>query len=346
MYRRILVLACSIALSFSSYGSTYYISSTGSDLNSGGSLATAWRTIKKVNSTSLAPGDIVLFEGGNTFVGTLELDGTTQGTTTQPIVFGSYGTGRAIINSGAGAGFYAHNVGGIELRNLEFIGSGRLTNASSGVEFYLDLANVHLQHLVLDNVSAQGYHNAGILIGSWSGSSGYDQVRITRCTMSANGEVGLASYAELLAAHHNWYVAYCQAFDNAGRPDITTTNTGNGIVMSGIDGVTVEYCEAHNNGWLNANQSGGPVGIWGYCCNNLIIQYCESHHNESGTCRDGGGFDLDGGCTNSVLQYNYSHDNGGPGYLLAQYPDAPPMHDLTIRYNISENAGRRCGQGA
>jgi hypothetical protein len=306
----------------------------------------SWRSINRVNRARLAAGDIVLFEGGASFAGGIQIGSRTQGTATQPVIFSSYGSGRAVINSGNGTGFYAHNSGGIEVRNLEFVGAGRLTNTSSGVAFYLDSANVHLQHLVFDNVSVQGYRGIGISIGSWNGTSGYNQVRVTHCTMSANGEVGLASYAEALAAHHNWYVGYCQAFDNAGRADVTTTNTGNGIVLSGIDGALVEHCEAYNNGWLNANQSGGPVGIWGYCCNNLLIQYCESHHNRSGTLYDGGGFDLDGGCTNSVMQYNYSHDNEGPGYLLAQYPDAPPMHDLVIRYNISENDGRRYGKGA
>lgn len=37
------------------------------------------------------------------------------------------------------------------------------------------------------------------------------------------------------------------------------------------------------------------------------------------------------------MQYNYSHDNQGLGYLLAQFPGAPAMHDLTVRCNISEN---------
>lgn len=46
------------------------------------------------------------------------------------------------------------------------------------------------------------------------------------------------------------------------------------------------------------------------------------------------------------MQYNYSHDNQGPGYLLAQFPGAPAMHDLTVRYNISENDARSSSQGA
>lgn len=341
------VIILFLLLSFSASAKTYYVSATGNDAASGTSSKKAWRTIAKVNGIPLKAGDRVLFEGGGAFEGSIWVRGTVaQGTAAQPIIFSSYGTGRARISSGTTYGFYAENTAGIEVHNLEFIGSGRLTNTNSGVIFHLDRPDTHLQHVVLNNLSVQGYRDRGISIGSANGNSGYDQVRITRCVMSANGEAGLGSYAQALAAHRNWYVGSCQAYDNTGRADVTTTHTGSGIVLSGVDSALVERCEAHHNGALNANPNGGPVGIWGWNCNNLVIQHCESHHNQTGTTRDGGGFDLDGGCTNSVLQYNYSHDNDGPGYLLAQYPEAPPLHDVTIRYNISENDGRRHGQGA
>lgn len=288
----------------------------------------------------------MLFEGGSTFSGSISVRSATQGTATQPVVFGSYGTSRAFINSGTSYGFYAYNAGGIEIRNLTFEGAGRLTNTNSGVVFYLDSANVHLTHVVLDGVQVHGYRESGISIGSWKGGSGYNQVRITNCVSSANGEAGISSYSEDLSAHHDWYVGNCKTFDNSGRTDITDIHTGNGIVLGGINGALVEHCEAYHNGWLNANPHGGPVGIWGYNCNQLVIQHCESHHNQSGTSKDGGGFDIDGGSTNSILQYNYSHDNEGPGYLIAQYVGAPPLTDVTIRYNISENDGRRYNHGA
>lgn len=117
-------------------------------------------------------------------------------------------------------------------------------------------------------------------------------------------------------------------------------------MLGGVDGALIEYCEAYNNGWLNAWTGGGPVGIWGYHCNNLTIQFNESHHNKTGTNKDGGGFDIDGGCTNCTIQYNYSHGNEGPGYLIAQYPGAPPMKGVVIRYNISENDARKNSYGA
>lgn len=297
----------------------------------------------------LRPGDKVLLAGGQAFSGGFWLRSNSQGTASQPIVFSSYGSGQATIESGDSFGFYAHNTAGVELRNLVFVGSGRLTNRNSGVIFYLDSADTHLQHLRLDSLNVRGYQQNGITIGSWNGTSGYNDVRITNCQMHANGEAGLISFQFwpiTSLAHHNWYVANCTAYDNSGRAEVSTTHTGNGIMLSGIDGAVIEKCTAYHNGWLNASQAGGPVGIWGWACNNLTIQRCESHHNQSGTSKDGGGFDLDGGCTNSVMQYNYSHDNQGAGYLLAQFPDAPAMHDVTIRYNISENDGQGDGQGA
>lgn len=324
---------------------TYYISPGGNDTQSGTTTGTAWRTIDRVNAATFLPGDHVLFEGGQTFVGSLYL-GNNAGTPAKPLVISSYGSQPATIASGPSFGLYIYNTAGIEVRRLAFKGDGVRSNTESGINIYLDEPATHLQYLRLDSLDVTGYHYSGIVIGSWSGTSGYDDVRITNCELHANGETGLAAYSEALAAHHDWYVDNCRAYDNSGLPEITYTNTGNGIVLSGIDGALIENCEAYHNGWLNANPGGGPVGIWGYCCNNLIIQHCESHHNSTGSSHDGGGFDLDGGCTNSILQYNYSHDNGGPGYLLAQYNGAPPMHDLTVRYNVSENDARQLSQGA
>ncbi|SNC60417.1 Por secretion system C-terminal sorting domain-containing protein [Hymenobacter gelipurpurascens] len=329
----------------SANATTYYISSAGNDAAEGKSVATAWQSIERVNAARFEPGDRILFEAGQTFEGSIWLQ--SKGTKASPLRIGSYGQGMATINSGNNYGFYAANVGGIELHRMKFVGSGRLTTNNSGIIFTTDLANERLDHLVLDSLDVSGYLKSGIILGSSSATSGYDNVRITNCLVHENGEAGISSYSAYpLLSHRNWYLGKCKTYDNAGRKDITYTHTGNGIVLSGIDGAVVEQCEAFNNGWLNSNPGGGPVGIWGWLCNNLVIQDCESHHNRSGLAHDGGGFDLDGGCTNSVLQYNYSHDNDGAGYLLAQFDGAPAMHDLTVRYNISENDARRFGQGA
>ena len=43
--------------------------------------------------------------------------------------------------------------------------------------------------------------------------------------------------------------------------------------------------------------------------------------------------------TNSVLQYNYSHDNFGSGYLICQYEGAPRFASNVVRYNVSQDDG-------
>jgi hypothetical protein len=105
-------------------------------------------------------------------------------------------------------------------------------------------------------------------------------------------------------------------------------------------------CVAFNNGWLSNSREGGPIGIWAHDSNDITIQHNESYDNRTGGKHDGGGFDLDGGVTNSVVQYNYAHGNDGAGYLLAQYDKARPFERNVVRFNISENDGRKNAYGA
>ncbi len=95
-----------------------------------------------------------------------------------------------------------------------------------------------------------------------------------------------------------------------------------------------------------ASENGGPVGIWAHSVEQsrdpVLRVVRESHRRRA----DGGGFDLDGGVTNSIMQYNYSHDNDGAGYLVWNYEDAP--HELrgnTVRFNVSKNDGRKHDYG-
>jgi Right handed beta helix region len=80
-------------------GTTYYVSPSGSDSNSGTSPGQAWRTISKVNYAPLRPGDGVLFQGGASFSDD-DLMPNYSGAAGRPVVFGSYGSGKAEITHG------------------------------------------------------------------------------------------------------------------------------------------------------------------------------------------------------------------------------------------------------
>ena len=331
----------------------YYISLFGDDSNSGATQKQPWQSIDWVNATQLLPGDSVWFQANQTFKGNLTLSGVDTDAVDKPITFGSYGDGRATIDAGTGAGFFAKNRGGVQIVDLNFVGAGTEQNNSSGIWLVNSLsAHKKLTHICIDRVEVSGFKHAGICIAAQpidGGWCGFSDVKITHANVHDNGDVGISSIGAWNPekegySHTDIYVGNCRVYRNVGIPG-KGSHTGNGIVLAQVDGATIEHCEAYENGELNDYEGGGPVGIWTWDSNRVLIQFNESHHNRTGSSKDGGGFDLDGGVRNSIVQYNYSHDNDGAGYLLAQFEGAKAFHKNVIRYNISENDGRKNSYG-
>jgi hypothetical protein len=325
-------------------GQTFYISPSGNDNATGTSSGNAWKSISKLNNTTLAPGTTVLFEGGQSFNGSIYLDQNDANSSSVPVIISSYGTGKALISSGNDKGFFAYNTKGIHVSNLVFEGSSMATNTSDGVSFYTDLpGNVKLANIKCENLEIKNYGKTGLFISSYNLNTGFKNVLINNVEVHDVKETGILTSAFTSQTHTGWaheniVIRNSQTYNIPGYAD-ASSHRGSGIILSGVDGALIEKSTAHHTGSANTH-CGGPGGIWAYDCNNLIIQYCESYKNSSGSGCDGLGFDLDGGITNSILQYNYSHDNDGAGYLLGQYDNARNWNNNTVRYNISENDGR------
>jgi hypothetical protein len=327
---------------------TYYVSAAGNDTNSGTSSSSAWRTISRVNAHDFVPGDKILFRGGDTFAGTLRFEGSDAGTPALPVTVSSYGSGRARINAGTGAGIFVENAGGLIITDLDVVSPDRLKNRSHGIAFHNDLpGNAKLKFIRVSNVNVSGFGKNGLaLIGNGRDGtqSGYSDVRFTHVTAWNNTFIGISTKGfydtqTKLYANSNVYIGYCIVHDNPGQPGFQN-HSGNGILMSHVDGGTIEYNLAYNNGALSDYPKGGPVGIWATASNNIELQFNISHSNKS-KYADGGGFDFDGGVTNSVMQYNYSYNNDGAGYLIFNYKGSPyRFGSITVRYNISENDGQ------
>jgi len=324
---------------------TYYVdAASGNDSNSGTSTTRAWRTIDRANTLDLQSGDRLLFRGSQTFVGNLLLGAEDAGTATRPVQVGSYGTGRARINAGTGTGVRIYNAGGIDVSRLVVSGVGLAAgNLASGVEIYTDRGGAtKFGHVRVANVEVSRFGNAGILLGADPADgtkSGFRDVRITNVSAHDSADAGIKSFGHFSStangwAHENVYVGSCRTYNN-----------GSGVVLGDVNGATIERCVAYNNGANNNYSGGGSIGIWAWDSNRVTIQHNESYNNKTKTV-DGGGFDLDGGVTNSIMQYNYSHNNAGAGYLLAQFAGARAFGNNVVRYNISENDGRKGLYGA
>ena len=87
------------ALSTSFGQTTYYVASSGDDTNTGHSSDDPFRTVAKINSLSLQPGDQVLFRRNDTFRGSLQI--RQSGSADKPIVVDAYGSGSKPILAGS-----------------------------------------------------------------------------------------------------------------------------------------------------------------------------------------------------------------------------------------------------
>ncbi|MCG9127872.1 hypothetical protein JT359_09775 [Candidatus Poribacteria bacterium] len=331
----------------------YYISQFGKDSNTGISLQHPWRSIDRINNTRLNPGDSVWFQAGQTFKGNVTLFDLGVEYSAEPIIFRSYGEGKATIDAGTGSGFLCSNTNGVHVIDLKIIGDGIDNNNGSGICFFNTLpGHKKLSNILVDKVEVAGFKQTGICIGAdpidgtWSG---FRNVKITHAIIHDNGDAGVNCYGvwnpeDKGYSHQDIYIGYCRVYRNDGLVE-KETHTGNGIVLGQVNVGTIEYCLAYENGKLNSSEEGGPVGIWTWDSNRVLIQCNESHHNRTGSGKDGGGFDLDGGVRNSIVQNNYSHDNDGAGFLLAQFGGARAYNRNVIRYNLSENDGRKNAYG-
>ncbi len=325
------------------FATNYYISAKGKNTNAGTSIASAWRTTANIDKTHFLPGDSILFEGGKTFSGYIWLQGEDSGNALHPIVISSYGTGRATIDGGNSFGMYAYNTGGIEVRNLNFVGSGPAMNTNAGVLFYTDSAgNRKFKHIVFADVTIHGFGSTGLTFGSYAKSTGYEDVLLERMNVYDNKLAGITSYSEGILyrkAHRNVVIRYCNVYSNRGDSTYMASHSGNGIVIGGATNVLIEHCIAHDNGDLCFCKTAGPAGLWVYECDSAAIRYCESYHNRRSGGVDGDGFDIDIYTSNSVMEYNYSHDNEGVGYLFTQWINDYTHRNNVIRFNISQNDG-------
>jgi hypothetical protein len=332
-------------------GHTYYVSATGDDGNDGRSPDHAWRTLARADRLQLVPGDRLLLQGGSRFTGSLTVGRGEAGRGDQPVVFGSYGSGRAVVAPTDRPGITVVDTGGVEIHDLVVTGNARTLKGPSGILFLNDLHGTkRLEHVVVSGVDVSRF-GIGLAIGAGDGSVGFSGVRVSGSSVHDNTDDGLLTYGPRLDVahprypHQNVVVSGVQAFRNLGDPASRKHNTGSGIVIGGVQGGRVEQSAAHDNGAGSAPQSlEGPVGIWAYDSTGLTIEHNQSFHNHTPAVVDGSGFGLDQNVSSTTVQYNLAYGNDGPGYHAFTNIDNGAFKDDTIRFNISSDDGRKLAQ--
>jgi hypothetical protein len=331
----------------SSKGETsYYVDSkSGNDTVDGATVATAWKSLDRVNSTLFHPGDHIFFKSGGAWTGQLWPKGS--GTAEHPIVVDKYGGDALPVINGAGLNKDAvllKNQEYWEIRNLEITNTGSGTGTRRGVhvvaENFGEMHHIYLQNLTIHDVNGtdEDKVNGGIHYSAIGDSkpSRFIDLRIEGNHISHVDRSGIFGWSTHWL-RSKWYPSLGVVIRNNVLDDIG----GDGIVNVATDGALVEYNVVSR---ANQRSEGYDVGIWPWSADNTIVQYNEV----SGTRgqRDGEGFDSDWNSRGTIIQYNYSHDNDG-GFLLicddgSQGPDISAGNTGTIvRYNISRNDHHR-----
>ena len=373
-FKNFVMFSFFILIFHTSFSRNWYVSNSGI-YGASGLTTTTTITGERVKDINFLPGDIVLFKAGETFNGPFVFNANDGNNAANILTIGSYGitvaSPRAYIYSSTGDGIQLNNTQGIYIKDLDIIGSkyGADLTFDNGNGVYI-LTNqtlaTPLSNITLDNLNITGFGNNGVFIysvdkinadGTKTTSKGFTKIILNKLSIQDMKENGILTFSEnwqlkagqnaALETSYNKItrknindikITYCKLFNIDGWAD-PTKHKGSGIILGSANVGLISNCKAYNCGKNNI-ASGGPVGIWTFESNRVVIQFCESYNNKNGTGADGGGFDLDGGVTNSIMQYNYSHNNDGAGFFAGTYVGASPWNNNIIRFNISENDGR------
>ena len=289
-----------------------------------------WRNLEEA-APALKPGDCVVLAPGCGHAPAV-LSGL-QGQPEAPITIMAEEPGTAWIDGGAGNGLVLRDCAYIRVVGLVSRGAGRKYHNQGGIGFLLE----DCENILIQDCTAEGYQHAGVSVrgGAYN--------RLVGVTARDNGGCGIISEPSSRGYGRFLTVSHCRALNNPGDPTVRTNHSGNGILIMAVEDARVEYCEAAYNGWdMNNDNFNGPVGIWTAChAHRVVIDHCISHDNRTQWGKtDGGGFDFDGGTCDCVIQYCYSYNNDGCGYLVCQYTGGDAMVHNTVRFSVSYNDGR------
>src|SRR5882672_4736938 len=381
-FRTILKMALAFSLVTSSLGASYYLDSINDrDANDGLALVTAWQTIERANQQVYGPGDEISLRRGCSWHGA-GFKASGNGSAASPIILADYGEAASPPPLIDGIGPHEpavllQNVQNWIVRNLELTQHGQTPqNLDSNNEKGKDADQysdeymrgvVHVLALGAPNDPNCGegcmvrnirLENLVVHDGSWTGiyaSGGYYQLKSARFGLldnlviegvesftnhKAGIEITCTYFQQRIYAASNVWVLDSRLHDNGGDGVMV------GPVFNGLlDGNVCAY---------NGRLRNARVGCWTWDSENTVIQFNESHHNmtplNNSAARDGGGFDLDLGTENGLLQYNWSHDNQGEGFLLLSWPvgfgySRGESHNIQMRYNFSECDGKKLAGG-
>lgn len=344
---RLLLIVCVFCFAPVVRAATYYVDSAGgADGNSGLVPSEAWKNLEKVNSTTFAPGDRILFAAGCRWVGKLNPKGS--GAPGKLIIIDRYGDGdRPVIDGGGAVGdgvVYLHNQQYWEIANLEITNDAptegdrrgvMIAAANFGTVHHLHLKNLYIHHIkgiVGHSLEAKDTGAIGIFVEADDvKDTRFDDILIEGCRIETIDNTGIFTRSRAGGSNTpgqaNWNRRRITSL--AIRHNKINDIAKNAMIIRLADGGVVE----HNVCWDTAHRAGTGNTIFSRSSRGTVFQFNEGYLNRSRDY-DGCLYDADLESPGCIFQYSYSHDNShGLFWMCTVKEDA----GIIVRYNISQN---------
>ncbi len=372
--KSIYIVIPGLLLALFAFGKNYYVDAvSGRDSNSGLTTTTAWKTLVKVNSFVYEPGDRILFKTAQHFEGTLVI--STSGTQAGSITYSTYGGKQPAVIDGKGdsTSIYSYNKEYIELINLGITnfrkGSMKIDDLFDGIYIVnSDAGTLHhfyFDHVKVFNVNStivakdegktdQSRFHGGVqfrTIGNMVRSN-FEDVLITNSTFENLSRTGFnfrSDWDDRTASSH-WGDSIGKGLIDNWTPNtnvIIRNNVfknvaGNALIVRVAVNALIEYNLVDSCGKMISGNA-----MFNFNTDSAVYQYNEVQHtvyNEGDV--DARGIDADYRTKNTIIQYNYLHDNGLGGVCAIGGPGVgnDPVNfniGTIIRYNILENNARQ-----
>lgn len=318
--------------------STYYVASAGSNSNAGTSTGSPWLTIAHAISSSTA-GDVINLNGGDTFTENPALTAGTGGRTIQ-----SYGAGQATIAGGSSSAITVTNVDAITISNLIVTQTPGLTATTNfpnpGVIYLVETSGTRYSGgITITGCTITG-GVGGIVFNSIAGNTGgWNGITISGNTVHDTTEVGIllldSTNSSSFVMHYSNVQVLNNTVYNIPGDGNTAAATGFGILVICCDSTTgtgAAQCVIQGNlvyhtAYVSSVSPGGNQG------GQIEINNSDSVIIKNNVAHDGYGetsFDIDYGCTNCIMEYNYSYNNKNKGFYAFSSGGGN-----TIRFNLS-----------
>lgn len=301
----------------------------------------------KYKNSEYAPGAHIFFAAGKVFNG--QFSATGSGTADNPIKLTAYnpetdqiyweGIDNKPIINGHGtvnSSFYLYNGENWEINNLEVTNTdgsdsdqGDLRGIHVVAEDFGTVENVTIRNCYVHDVNGEveGKLRGGIhvhVIGDKIKTK-FDHLLIEDNYVKKVGGVGIgnqSSWRSITSSdYHPWtnYVVRGNRVERTGRNGIIIRASKNPVAEYNVLAYSSRYSTGHN--------------MFNFNTKDCLMQYNEAYGNTGDLDdKDRGGFDADYNAENTIIQYNYSHDNHWFLGIMRKYNKG-----ITVRYNISVN---------